>query len=136
MDISTVDGLLDLIAVRCLVELSRALDERTYIKQPLLQDEQDEIDAATARYRIFITWFSERYFVVINGEWLNASYLFNRRLVNFAATTVCYVKEQMEDSHRSPVPEHTLTDVSLTKQILHHLSSGLAELVPAFLAAK
>jgi hypothetical protein len=43
MDISTIEGLFDLIAVGCLVELSHALDEYTYINVTIPDDELEEI---------------------------------------------------------------------------------------------
>jgi hypothetical protein len=93
-DISTADGLLDLISVGCLVELSQALDERTYTKGTIPEDDQDEIDAATTWYCLFIQWYAARFVIVTNNEWINPHYIFKRCLVDFAATMVCYAEEQ------------------------------------------
>jgi hypothetical protein len=92
-DISTADSLLDLISVGCLVELSQALDERTFTHRTIPEDEQDEIDAASTRYRLFIRWYAARFVIVMNNEWINAHYIFKHRLVDFGATIVRYAHE-------------------------------------------
>jgi hypothetical protein len=132
MDISDINGLFDLISVGCLVELSQALDERNYIMEAIPDDEQDEIDAATTRYRLFIRWFSYRFLLVIGGEFVKAQYIFKRRLVDFAATLVRYVKEQQFDTHKASVPPHHLTPRRMAMYIRTHLLSGWSELIPAF----
>jgi hypothetical protein len=136
-DISTADGLLDLISVGCLVELSQALDECTYTQGTILDDEQDEIDAATTRYRLFITWYAARFVIIMNNEWINAHYIFKRRLVDFGATMVRYVREQSTDTHACPdLPRHQLTAAKMAKLIQLHLSSGWSDLLYPFLIAK
>jgi hypothetical protein len=136
-DISTADGLLDLISVGCLVELSQALDERTYTYGTIAEDEQDEIDAATTRYRLFMRWYAKRFVIIMNNEWINAHYIFKRRLVDFGATMVRYAREQLTDTHAAPdLPRHQLTASKMSKLIELHLSSGWPDLVHAFLTAK
>jgi hypothetical protein len=136
-DISTVDGLLDLISVGCLVELTQALDERTYTHRTIPEDERDEIDAATTRYRLFMRWYAERFCIVMNNEWINAHYIFKRRLVDFGATMVRYAREQLTDTHAAPaLPLHQLTASKMAKLIQLHLSSGWPDVVHAFLTAK
>lgn len=135
MDVSTIDGLLDLITVGCFVELSQAFDERSYIKQAIPDDEMEEIEAATTRYRRFIAWFSHRFYLVIDNEWVNPQYIFKRRLIDLAATMVLYVKQQMEDTHLADVPEHSLTEKRILAFIQVHLSTAYPDVLPAFMAA-
>lgn len=76
IDVETMDGLLDIIAVGNIIEFATALDHRTYENVVVDNDERLEQEAAMTRYRTFISWFSKRYGLVINGIWLNPSYLF------------------------------------------------------------
>jgi hypothetical protein len=122
-----------MIAVGCLTEFSTALDQRIYFRQSIPQDEQHEIEAAITRYRRFMTWFQERFFVVIEEEWINPTYIFHRCLVDFAATVIHYVKEQENDFHLGPIPRHTLTEVNMTKHFLNHFHEGYADLAETFL---
>jgi hypothetical protein len=125
-----------MIMLGCFIELSRPLDERLYTKESIPQDEQDEINAAQTRYCRFITWYQERFFIDINGELINPSYIFHRRLVDFASTIVMYVREQENDFHKAPVGRHTLTELAITKHILNHFGEGWSELSATFLEAK
>lgn len=136
VDVTSPDGLLDMIALGSFIELSRPLDERLYTKESIPQDEQDEINAAQTRYRRFITWYQERFFIVIEDELINPSYIFHRRLVDFASTIVMYVKEQENDFHKAPVGRRTLTEIAITKHILHHFGQGWTELSATFLEVK
>jgi hypothetical protein len=137
-DVTCQQGLLDMISLGCLIEFSRALDDRLYrkIEESIPQDEDDEIDAAQTRYRRFITWYQERFFIIIDGEWINPSYIFSRRLVDFASTIVLYVKEQVKDFHKAPMEKHTLTVLSITKHLLTHFRGGWPDLAEAFFEVK
>lgn len=136
VDVTHPEGLLDMITLGSFIELSRPLDERLYTKESIPQDEQDEINAAQTRYRRFITWYQERFLIVISGELINPSYIFHRRLVDFAATIVMYVKQQQNDFHKGPVGRHTLTELAFTKHVLNHFGQGWAELSATFLEVK
>jgi hypothetical protein len=128
---------LDLISVGCLVELSQALDERTYTYRTIPDDEQDEIDAATTWYRLYMRWYAKRFVIFMDNEWINAHYIFKRRLVDFGATMVRYTQEQATDTHAAPdLPRHQLTASRMAKLIELHLSSGWPDLLYAFLIAK
>lgn len=136
VDVTHSEGLLDMISLGCLIELSRPLDERLYTGESIPQDEQDEINAVQTRYRRFITWYQERFFIVIDGELINPSYLFRRRLVDFASTVVSYVREQENDFHKAPVGRHTLKEPAITRHILNHFSEGWADLSDTFLEVR
>jgi hypothetical protein len=131
-----MSGLLDLIAVGCLVELSQALDERNYIMEPIPQAELEEIEAATTRYRRFITWFSSRFYLFIEGEHVQGHYIFKRRLVDFAASVVRYVAAQQFDTHKAEmIGPHNLSVKRITHHVKTHFLSGWPELIPPFVEA-
>jgi hypothetical protein len=136
VDVTSAEGLLDMISLGCLIEFSNPLDQRLYLNEAIPHDEQEEIEAAMTRYRRFITWYQERFFVVIENEWINPSYLFSRRMVDFAATLVRYVTEQEKDFHLGALTPHTLTQGSITRHLLNHFREGWSELTETFLEVK
>jgi hypothetical protein len=125
-----------MIALGCLTELSRPLDERLYASEVISQAEEDEIRAAQTRYRRFIAWYQERYVLVIENELINPSYLFRRRLVDFAASIVLYAREQESDFFKSPVGTRGVAETIITRNILAHFSDAWAELSEVFLEVK
>jgi hypothetical protein len=95
IDIMSVDGLLDMIAVGNIIEFANALDHRSYSNDIVDADEYLEREAAITRYHTFIAWFSDRFGLLINGStWVNPSYLFKRRLISFGATLGEYVTHE------------------------------------------
>jgi hypothetical protein len=129
VDISTVDGLLDLISMGNMVELSRALDDGNYTGDPMDEEEEDEIDAAITRYRMFMRWYALKFSVVIGKEWVNAWYVFKKRLVDFAATVLLYVSEQ-EPLALKITGDHELTARAMRKHLTKHFSLSWRELMP------
>ena len=129
IDISTVDGLLDLISVGNMIELSRALDDGNYTGEPMDADEEDEIDATITRYRMFMRWFARRFSVVFGKEWVNATYVFKKRLVDFAASVLLYVTEQQPHALRT-FPDHELTAGAMRKHLTKHFSTHWREMLP------
>lgn len=131
MDVSKVNGLLDIIAIGNIIEFAVALDYRTY-QGPQPQDtEYLERDAAMTRYRTFITWFSDRYGLIIDGSWVNPSYLFKRRLICFAATLLDYFTRehltvQQYDKLKGINPD------AVKRVVRHHIQTSWADLLPAF----
>ena len=129
VDISTVDGLLDLISMGNMIELSRPLDYGNYTGDPVSAEEDDEIDATITRYRLFIRWYARRFSVVIGKEWVNATYVFKKRLVDFAASVLLYVTEQQPFSLRI-FPDHKLTPGAMRKLLTKHFSTHWREMLP------
>jgi hypothetical protein len=127
IDVESKDGLNDIMALGTVIELSRALDQQVYSQSEIDHDEQHEIDAAISRYRLFMRWFSSHFAFIIHGEWLYATYLFKKRLIDFAATILRYVTEQ--SGHALNVDDdHSLSPASMKKQILAHLIAHHREL--------
>ena len=112
-----------------LIELSQALDERTYAGYKINDTELNEIDAAMTRYRLFMRWYARNYAVVIDKEWVNATYVFKKRLVDFAATVLLYVTEQ-EHLALKVDTDHHLTPSTMKKHLTKHITSHWRDLVP------
>jgi hypothetical protein len=112
-----------------MVELSRALDDGNYTGDPMDEEEEDEIDATITRYRMFMRWYARKFSVVIGKEWVNATYVFKKRLVDFAATVLRYVSEQ-ESLALETAGDHELTARAMGKHLTKHFLSSWRELVP------
>ena len=107
MDVTKVDGLLDMIAVGNVIEFAVALDYRTYQGPSLHEADSLERDASMTCYRTFITWFSHRYGLIIDGAWVNPTYLFRRQLISFAASLIDYFTREhsaVQGQDRVPSP--------------------------------
>jgi hypothetical protein len=100
IDVTVIEGLLDIIALGNLIEFSSALDLRTYENIILDEDELLEIEIAMTRYRAFIRWFCRKFGLLIEGTWVVASYLFKHRLISFAATTCVYFANEHSTTQR------------------------------------
>jgi hypothetical protein len=61
IDVTTTQGLLDIIALGNVIEFTPALDLRTYEHIVLDEEEQLEIEASMARYRLFIRWYCKKF---------------------------------------------------------------------------
>jgi hypothetical protein len=95
VDVTTKEGLLDFISVGCLIELYPALEHKPY---PISPEEQDETEAISTRFRLFVRWFGDKYCLLAGTEWMNSNYLFRRRLVDFAATVHLYLRQHMQET--------------------------------------
>jgi hypothetical protein len=90
INITQVDGLLDVIALGNIIEFAVVLDYRTHEDVELDDSEYLEREAAMTHYRTLIAWFSNRYGLRIGDTWVNPSYLFKRELISFGATLGAY----------------------------------------------
>jgi hypothetical protein len=134
-DITTEEGLLDVIAVGTVIELGFALDHRNYEGGTVAEDEAEEMEAAMSRYRIFIRWYSGRYMLLVDRQWVNPTYIFKKRLAEFAATVRSYVGEQEKDALRLD-PHHKLSAQTVYRLILRHLTMHWPTLVDYFMMIK
>lgn len=123
-------GLLDVIAVGNLIELTNALDLSSYTGNTQTGS-KDEKEAAQTRYRIFMRWFSHEHIVFVNKTWVTASYIFKRRLIDFAATVLHYKRVHHDEG--SGVAGFTAK--ALQRRLHQHFVKYWPELLPAFLAA-
>ena len=102
IDVTVIEGLLDIIALGNLIEFATALDLRTYESIILPQEERLEIEIAMTRYRAFIKWFGRKFGLLIEGTWVTPSYLFKHCLVSFAAAVCVYfANEHSTTQHQS-----------------------------------
>jgi hypothetical protein len=142
IDVTAIEGLLDIIALGNLIEFASALDLRTYENIILHEDEQLEIEIAMTRYRTFIRWYCRKFGLLIDGNWIVPSYLFKHRLISFAATTCVYFanehattqkESQLKGITPSLVKGHFRRHIKLCwpdldplfEHLLHHPSSFL-----------
>lgn len=95
----------------------------------------EEMEAAMSRYRIFIRWYSSRYMLLVDRQWVNPTYIFKKRLAEFATTIRQYVNEQEKDALRLD-PDHKLSAVTIYRLIIRHLTMHWPTLVDYFLMIK
>jgi hypothetical protein len=90
-DITTKQGLLDLIMVGNMLEFGHAFDRNIPGKKapPAIVEERN---VAMWRYRIFQSWFNKHYILDISGQGVNPCYIFSQSLISFAAAMCAYVK--------------------------------------------
>jgi hypothetical protein len=131
IDVTQVDGLLDMIALGNIIEFAVVLDYRTHEGIELDDDEYLEREAAMAHYRTFMTWYSKHYGLLINDNWVNASYLVKQQLISFGAILGDYFSKA-----HSTVQRHDklkgITPSSVKKIIRHHIQESWSSLLPAF----
>jgi hypothetical protein len=132
VDIKTMEGLLDFISVGCLLELSPALDDRHRYGYLLTPQEQDKIEAASTRFRLFVRWYGDRYCLLAGTEWINSTYLFWRRLVDFSATVYHYLLEHLRATNIAQLGFQGPNPVVFLKIIISHFSESWPELVSPF----
>jgi hypothetical protein len=131
IDVTTPDGLLDIIALGTIVEFTLALDWRTYQHAVIEAEELEEIEASTARYHYFIRWYSRKFGLLMDNKWISPSYLFKRRLVSYAASVCAYfTDEHANTQHQSRL--HGITPLLVKKTFRHHLQKSWPDLIPIF----
>ena len=131
VDITTIDGLLDLIAVGNILEFATALDHHTYEGTPVNPKEHVEQEYVLTRYRTFIRWFMKRFVLMFRDRPVNATYLFKHRILCFATTLGLYVSR--EHSTVQKVDQVTgMTPATIKKLIRHHIQVHWRDLIPAY----
>jgi hypothetical protein len=131
IDVTTTQGLLDIIALGNIIEFTPALDLRTYQHIFLDDEEQLEIEASMARYRLFIRWYCKKFGLLMDNTWICPSYLFKRRLVSFGASVCAY----FIDEHSTTQRQSRLAGISpmqVTKMFRQHLQRCWPDLIPVF----
>jgi hypothetical protein len=131
IDVTVIDGLLDIIALGNIIEFAAALDWRSYEHIILHDDEKLEIEIAITRYRTFIRWFGKKFGLLIDGNWITPSYLFKHRLISFAATVCVYFAKEAPNTQRQS--ELQGMSPSLVKRhFRHHIQICWPDLLAAF----
>ena len=88
-NIMTQEGLVDLIMVGNMLEFALAFGHKFLGAKP---DVVEEMNVAMRRYRIFQSWFTQQHILEVGGQGLNASYVFNRSLIQFGGALCSYMK--------------------------------------------
>lgn len=127
-DISTSNGLCDVIAVGMILEFSAILDRRRYETQGHKQseDQTEFLRAITARryFRLVMKTLYSQFATRIGDEWVHPMYIFKISLVKFAVALIAYRKNA--DGHNTPC-----TKKSLLAAIERHFNEDHKDLVPA-----
>jgi hypothetical protein len=94
-DMSTQSGLMNIIALGNLLELSQVLDRCSYYTGDGIHwKEKHEIALARQRYRFFQDWFTRTHETRVGGETISALCIFRRCLVEFAAAVIVYKERE------------------------------------------
>jgi hypothetical protein len=116
------EGLLDFMALGNIIELATVLDRDFYESDKHRKEKEIEISIARLRYRSFQSFFARRYQIKINGKSIHPLVIFQRSLVDLAATIVFYM-EDTKDCPRDP-PDST---ASLVKHRIDELFKTFPE---------
>jgi hypothetical protein len=92
-DISTPEGLHDLMALGNLMELGRVVDRRTYTSKGIDRKEGAEIIAARRWYRIIQIIVARKFQFYVGGKLMNVASVFKRSLLEFAAGIITYKRQ-------------------------------------------
>jgi hypothetical protein len=125
-DISTVEGLTDLMALGNVLELAQVLDRRTYQKGIINWQEQEEMAMARWRYRLLQNFFAKFFVVFANELPIHTMSVFRRSLVEFAASIIHYKRETALTA-----PKTTgCTPATVEAKVFAYFESNFPELLP------
>ena len=133
IDVTQAEGLLDIIALGNIIQFTHALDLRSYQDIDLEEEEELEIEATMSQYHLFIRWFSKKFGLLMDGKWINPTYmyLFKRRLASFGASVCVYFEEQHSTIQRqSRLPG--ITPFHVRKMFRQHIQKCWTDLLPIF----
>ena len=131
IDVTVSEGLLDMIALGNIIEFAISLDLRTYENVVVDQLERQEIEASMTRYRSLIAWYCKNFGLLIDGTWINPTYLFKLRLISFAAT-VCQYFAQEHATTQQQSQLKGITPLLVKKMFRRHIQMCWTDLLPAF----
>lgn len=135
-DLSTEDGLLDTVALGCVLELATPLSQDRYATDydPTNDENWFEFnEEARARtwFRVIMKKFAIKYATIIDGCVVHPSYIWQYCLVGFAAAFLTHINAK--DEEVKPVPGRTPEKV--TEALRWHFQREHPHLVGAFDAA-
>ena len=129
-DISTEQGLLDVIAVGNILELHKFMDRRYYNQHDSLSpSDLEEMTVARWYYRRLQKWFSATYFTSVGDEIVCSISIFQHSLVEFSAAVVNY---KSECTHNMPMVTGCSTGKVLMKVFSDFSTSEYPELLECF----
>lgn len=132
-EIVTQEGLLDVIAVGCILEFASVLNRDYYSGRYDPEDEDTiavSVEAAHARtrFRVIMKTFAARYTTVIGEHVVHPSYIWNRLLVQFGAAIVTY----MQKKTRVAVKSAGVTAPKISAAVKLHLQTDHPHLLVPF----
>lgn len=129
-DISSEDGLLDIIAVGNILELHKYMDRRYYAGTKKLQaSDLEEMTVARWCYRRFQKWFSATYSTMVGDEVVSPMNIFQCTLVEFAAAVVNYKSKY---AGQVPLVTGCGTGKVLRNAFIEYFTSEYPELLDRF----
>lgn len=126
-DISTVEGLTDLMALGNILELAQVLNRRTYQKGIINWQEQEEMAMARWRYRLLQNFFAKFFVVFANKMPIHTMSVFRRSLLEFAAAIIQYKRDTAQTAPRTP----GCTPATMEAKVFAYFTSNFPELLPA-----
>lgn len=135
-DIRKPDGLLDIIALGCVLEFTTALSRARYNKNyDASTDEECAVrmqeNQARTWFRVLMKVFATKYYVLTSNNFVHASYVWHSVMVGFAAAVVTHMKEKKNIVKMSP----GVTPTAVENALRLHLAEDHPHLVAAFDAA-
>jgi hypothetical protein len=127
-DISTVDGLFDLMAVGNILELANVIDHRSYNGTGIDWLEQGEMGMARWRYRKLQVYFAKRYVTLVGDKSIYPISIFRRSLVEFAAAVIVY-KRSVKGAEYPKIEGCTRYQVE--RKMIALFEANYPELLPA-----
>lgn len=103
----TQDGLLDVIALGCVLEFATALRSDRYgadydpSSASVAADLQQE-NLARTWFRVIMKTFASKFFTVIEGTIVHASYIWESVMVGFAAAVITHMRAKHDDVEQVP----------------------------------
>jgi hypothetical protein len=120
-DISTQEGLLDVIMLGNLLEFSKA-----FAGKSKANSESEEQDVARFRYRRFMAWFADHHLIATDSLLVNPFYIFYRSLIEFGSSLSAYKSVWSESNPRGQ------SAALFQRHILEHVENQWPRLVPRF----
>jgi len=124
-DVTTMDGLLDIVMVGNMLELAPALSFKHFGKH-VPEEVLEEQNIAMWRYRLFQSWFIRRYILVIADQSVNPCYLFNKSLIQFCAGLCSYMKRWEKQVKLGVTPKQ------VTAIVVDHFRNEWQDLLGSF----
>jgi hypothetical protein len=125
----TPSGFWAIVNVGNIIELAVALDARTYDGR--IKADQEEQEPAMSKYRFFIRWFNQHFITLVDGYWVNPTFVFWRALVDFAAVVINYRTIHADEDEPEPAG-NLVTIQSLHTHIRQHFVHNWYQILPYF----
>lgn len=128
----TQEGLLDVLAIGCVLEFTTALSRDRYaVSYDATTDEfyadQTRENQARTWFRVLMKVFGKHHAIVMEDKVVHPTYLWHSVIVGFAAAIINYMKAKENDAKFAP----GVNPASVHEAIYHHLKEDHPHLVGA-----